>query len=135
MGKNIEVSFYVPEEIAQGLEKNLYEIIGGIIRNKQTGEIVYWLREGGQSEKNVEKIMIKLTSLGKATLALDDFTYMNENFKDIQKKLEEIGLKTDSQNMSKIETGFLLSKEAELIEDYESLREQMIRAISLLEEG
>jgi hypothetical protein len=65
MCKNIEVSFYVPEEIAQGLEKNFYEIIGGIIRNKHTGEIVYWLREGGQSVKNVEKIMIKLTSLGK----------------------------------------------------------------------
>ena len=135
MCKNIEVSFYVPEEIAQGLEKNFYEITGGIIRNKHTGEIVYWLREGDQSVKNVEKIMIKLTSLGKATLALADFIYMNDNLKDIKKKLEDNGLKLDSQNMSKIESGFLLSKEAELTEDYESLRVQMIRAMSLLEEG
>jgi len=135
MSKNIEVSFYVPEQIASGLEKNIYEIIGGIIRNKYTGEIVYWLREGGQSVNNVEKIMIRLTSLGKATLALNDFIYMNENFKDIKKKLEDIGPIPDSKNMSKIEYGFVLSKEAELIEDYESLRVQMIHAMGLLEEG
>jgi len=135
MSKYIEVSFYVPEQIVRGLEKNIYEIIGGIIRNKYTGEIVYWLREGGKSVNNVEKIIIRLTSLGKATLALNDFIYMNENFNDIKKKLEDIGLIPDSQNMSKIESGFVLSKEAELIEDYESLRVQMIHAMSLLEEG
>jgi len=135
MSKYIEVSFYVPEQIVLGLENDSYERIGGIIRNKNTKEIVYWLREGVQPVKNTEKIMIKSTSLGKATLALSDFIYMDEIFKDIKKKSDDALIEPDSQNMSKIESGFSLSREAESIEDYGSSRVQMIRVMSLLEEG
>ncbi len=61
--------------------------------------------------------------------------YLNENFKDIRKKSEDVLMEPDSQNMSKIESGLSLSREAESIEDYDSSRFQMIHAMSLLEEG
>jgi len=135
MNRYIEESFHVPEQIIRGLEDDSYERIGGIIRNKNTKDIVYWLREGGQPEKNTEIIMIKSTSLGKATLALTDFNYLNESFKEIRKKLEVALMESDLRNMTKIESGFSLSKEAESIEDHDSSRFQMIHAMSLLEEG
>lgn len=135
MPKTIKAVFIIPEIIKVGLDKGVYERIGGVIRKTTNKEVVFWLKEGGSVTPKAQKITITLSSLGRATLAFADFLYMNEKFKEINKILKGIDMKLDAQNLSKIQSGFTLAKEAEQMRDLANAKMQMNSARSLLEEG
>lgn len=135
MSNLIDVPFIIPEVISKGLATGVYERVGGVIRQTRDKKIVFWLKEGGSVLTKGRSIIVTLTSLGKATLAFSDFFYMYDNFKTIKEQLNTINLKLDSQNLSKIQTGFALAKEAELMSDFNSANTQIIGSRALLEEG
>jgi len=135
MSDLIDVTFLVPEGIMAGLAKGVYERVGGVIRKTTNKEVVLWLKEGGNITTKAQKITLTLSSLGKATLAFSDFLYMHDNFKKIKELLSNINQKLDAQNLSKIQTGFILAKEAELMSDINSANVQIINARHSLEEG
>lgn len=135
MSDLIDVTFLVPEGIKTGLAKGVYERVGGVIRKTGSKEVVFWLKEGGTVTTKAQKITLTLSSLGKATLAFSDFLYMHDNFKKIKELLNNINYKLDAQNLSKIQSGFILAKEAELMSDVNSANIQIVNARHLLEEG
>lgn len=121
--------------IKAGLAKGVYERVGGVIRNTVNKEVVFWLKEGGSITTKAQKITLTLSSLGKATIAFSDFLYMHDNFKKIKELLNNINQKLDAQNLSKIQTGFILAKEAESMSDINSANVQIINSRHSLEEG
>ena len=46
---SIDVSARIPQDLAEGLAKGLYERVGGAIREAATQKIVAWLREAVES--------------------------------------------------------------------------------------
>lgn len=93
----IDVSFIIPELVKQGLDSGVYERVGGVIRETASKNVVHWLREGKTITKG-HKIIVTLSSLGRATLAAADFAYMYANFEKYKKAVRRYNTKLDAQN-------------------------------------
>lgn len=51
-----EVTFDIPNDIVGKLATGEYERVGGVVRNKATGEVVMWLREASVSPSSPEQL-------------------------------------------------------------------------------
>lgn len=132
----MEVLFEIPIDIKKGLESGLYKRIGGVIvKSEGKSEIVAWLKEIPKAKASSGTLLVKVTSLGKAALSAADYFYLHENFQRINKKLDDITLKIDSQNFSKVQSGLKLAAEAEKMKDMFLAKDQILKARTLLEEG
>ncbi|MFC3210739.1 hypothetical protein [Planomicrobium okeanokoites] len=132
----MEVLFEIPIDIKKGLESGVYKRIGGVIvKSEGKAEIVTWLKEIPKAKASSGTLLVKVTSLGKAALSAADYFYLYENFQRINKKLDDITLKIDSQNFSKVQSGLKLAAEAEKMKDIFLAKDQILKARTLLEEG
>lgn len=132
----MEILFEIPLEIKMGLESGIYKRIGGVIvKAEGKSEVVTWLKEIPKTKVSSGSILVKVTSLGKAVLSAADYFYLYENFQKINKKLDDITLKIDAQNLSKIQSGLKLAADAEKMKDASLAKRQILEARSLLEEG
>ena len=63
----ITVEFEVPDDILTGLATGKYERIGGVIRRRNSKQVIAWLREGGKMSSGSGSTMSLLPSLLQAT--------------------------------------------------------------------
>jgi hypothetical protein len=61
----------MPDWIAQGLNAQIYERVGGVVRNAQTKQVVAWLRETGGVERLAAQSLGILPTLGAAASMLN----------------------------------------------------------------
>lgn len=57
----VDATFYVPEDIAQGLSNGIYERVGGVVREIGSKQIVTWLREGFEASNSLQNILAPST--------------------------------------------------------------------------
>lgn len=132
----MEVLFEIPIEIKKGLEKGIYKRVGGVIvKAEGKSEVIAWLKEIPKSNVSNGNLLVKVTSLGKAALSAADYFYLHENFKKINQKLDNLDLKLNAQNLSKVKSGLILAAEAEKMNDKLLAKNQILDARSSLEEG
>lgn len=131
---HINIAFNLPPHIKKGLDAGLFIRKGGVVLDSRH-QVVHWLKEIPLNEAGPSSLVVRGTSLGKAALSAADFLYLHDNFKKIHLQLEQVNLKIDAQNLSKVFSGLKLAKEAELMVETSQAKNQITNARSLLEEG
>jgi len=67
----VDTTFFIPEEIAQGLSKGIYERVGGVVRKTGSKQVVAWLREISEKSDSALSIVSGLSSVGAVSSILN----------------------------------------------------------------
>jgi hypothetical protein len=107
---NVRVSTHLPQNVAEGFEKGVYERVGGLIREIDTGRIIAFLREAyGLSEPVLSELLALPSSAANANAL--NLALSTMQFALLMKRLEviETELRQAQQLLSKINYKFDLS--------------------------
>jgi len=91
----VNATFHIPEHIAQGLSKRIYERVGGVIRETSSKQIVSWLREITETGKPDVSNVLSLSSVGAVSSTLNlavstmGFIVILNRLGVIEKRLEQ----------------------------------------------
>ena len=85
----VDATFQVPEHIAKGLSNRTYERVGGVIREKESKQVVAWLREVSESG---EPALLNILSLSPVSAVYNtlNLAVSTMGFIIIQKRLDVI---------------------------------------------
>jgi hypothetical protein len=75
----VDVTFNIPEQIAQGLSNGTYERIGGVVREIGSKHIVSWLRENVKNDS----VLSNSSVLSSATAAANNFNTVVSNLSNV----------------------------------------------------
>ena len=67
----VEVTFHIPEYIAQGISNQIYERVGGVVREVGSKQVVAWLRQVYKTGEPVLSNILSLSSAGDVSGILD----------------------------------------------------------------
>jgi len=91
----VNATFNIPEHIAQGISKRIYERVGGVIRETSSKQIVSWLREITETGKPDVSNVLSLSSVGAVASTLNlavstmGFIVVLNRLGIIEKRLEQ----------------------------------------------
>lgn len=142
--ETITVIFDVPEWITAGLESGDYYRQGGVIRDKVTKAVVYWLKEGGAASAGTmptggaaaaSALQVAVPVLIVAAITVAGFVHISRKIDRLEKQLDSIEGKIDAQNFALIKSGIELAAEVELLQDPENRKQQLSLAYTNLVRG
>jgi hypothetical protein len=67
----VQATFHIPEHIAQGISKRIYERVGGVVREAGSKQVVAWLRETSRTGESALSNISSLSSVGAVSSVLN----------------------------------------------------------------
>lgn len=123
--------FNMPPQIRQKLFSGEYERVGGIIREKSTGEITYLLVDKLDEEKEGFSISISKPEILESTLQHLTAEQIRKNIKLVEKELDAQNIQIKPDDLTKIEnTVNIILLKSNIIEQAQQINGMMLELYS-----
>lgn len=135
----VNATFVISEEIAEGLNNGNLERVGGVIRETQTKQVVAWLREATPNVSQVPAILqigsvASVLNLGVSvmgfTLVMQRLKELEERLQKAQEVLNKINRKIDLGFYAKFRAALDLALHAVTMNNLENRKSMAIQAIN-----
>lgn len=136
----LDASFYMPENIKQGISSGIYERVGGVIRKADSKQIVLWLREIGNGNNILEPILLQagaassvinlaVSTMGFA-IVVNRLNLIEQQLLQAEEVLQTIDYKIDLSFYSNFRAALDLAMNAFTMTDVENCKMSAMHAIN-----
>lgn len=139
----VYATLHVPEHIAQGLSNRTYERIGGVVRERESKQVVAWLREASESVEPALSNILSLSSVSAVSstlnLAVSTMSFIiilkrlgviEQQLEQAQEVLQTIDYKIDLSFYANFRAALDLAINAFTMTNYETRKMSTMQAIN-----
>ena len=139
------LKFLIPPTIQKGLDSNDLEIVGGVIRRVDNGEIVLWLNDNPDfagklisainTVADTANVISYITPDVSCTLAFASFTFLLKMFENKAEQMQKVFETINRTQVAFLKSGLQLAQEAESILDSQHAILQIVNARQSIQQG